>query len=29
MQLADGRAIAQARPDRLIFVRVSNNPASQ
>jgi len=26
MLLPDGRAIAQARPDRLIFVRVANNP---
>jgi CheY-like chemotaxis protein len=29
MQLPDGRAVAQARPDRLIFVRVSNNNSSQ
>jgi CheY-like chemotaxis protein len=28
MQLPDGRAVAQARPDRLVFVRVSNNHAS-
>jgi hypothetical protein len=26
MLLPDGRAIAQARPDRQIFVRVANNP---
>jgi len=26
MLLADGRIIAQARPDRLVFVRVANNP---
>ena len=28
MQLADGRAIALARSDRLVFVRVANQPAS-
>ena len=28
MQLADGRAIAQTRPDRLVFVRVADNSAS-
>ena len=28
MQLADGRAIAQTRPDRLVFVSVTNLPAS-
>ena len=28
IQLADGRAIAQTRPDRLVFVCVSNLPAS-
>jgi CheY-like chemotaxis protein len=27
LQLADGRAIAQARPDRLVFVGVANLPA--
>ena len=27
LQLADGRAIAQARPDRLVFVAVANHPA--
>jgi CheY-like chemotaxis protein len=28
MQFHDGRTIAQARPDRLVFVRTSNPPAS-
>jgi CheY-like chemotaxis protein len=29
LQLPDGRAIAQAKPDRMVFVRVANNPANQ
>jgi len=28
MQLEEGRVIAQARPDRLVFVTVGNNPSS-
>ena len=28
IQLAEGRALAQTRPDRLVFVRVSDHPAS-
>jgi CheY-like chemotaxis protein len=28
IQLADGRAIAQAKPDRLVFVAVASHPAS-
>jgi hypothetical protein len=28
LQLPDGRAIAQAKPDRMVFVRVANNPAN-
>lgn len=29
MHLADGRAVAQIRPDRLVFVRVAKNPAHE
>jgi CheY-like chemotaxis protein len=29
MQLPDGRAVAQVRPDRMVFVRVANNNSGQ